>query len=91
MKKIWKEINRIVYLKWYVGISTVMAVLFSWTEQFNWWESAVYGLIFFTLITSLAFVNNIQEEKRVKFLDDRHKDDPEWKKYKELKKKFNNS
>ena len=90
MKKIWKEINRRVYLKWYAGISIVIAILISFNDSYNWWGSVIFGLIFFILFTALAYVNHVQDEKQVKYNDNRFGDDPDWKKYKELKKKFSN-
>ena len=90
MKKIWKEINRRVYVYWYMGLSTLLAIGVSFDDNFNWWEAAIFGLIFFTLFTGLAYMNHVQEEKQAKYNDERFADDVDWKKYKDLKKKFNN-
>ena len=90
MKKIWKKINSRVYVWWYVGISTLLAIGVSFDDSFNWWDAIIFGIIFFILITSLGYMNNVQEEKYAKILDDKHKDDPDWAKYKILKRKFNN-
>lgn len=90
MKKIWKEINKRVNIKWYAGISIVLSILVSFDDGFNWWESAIFGLIFFILFTALAYVNHVQDEKEAKYNDNKFADDPDWKKYKHLKKKFNN-
>ena len=91
MKKIWNKINRRVNLKWYIGISTVVAIFVSLTDNYNWWEAAIFGFIFFILISCLAYVQHVQDEKHAKYIEDRYSDDPEWTKYKQLKKKFKNS
>lgn len=91
MKKIWKKINRRVNIKWYAGISIILSIILSSTKDYNWWESAIFGLIFFILFVGIAYVNHVQEEKQVKYNENRFGSDPEWKKYKELKKKFRNS
>ena len=90
MKKIWKEINRRVYVGWFAGISILMGIGVSWGDNFSWWEAAIFGLIFFILFTGLAYVNHVQDEKQAKYNDNRYGDDPDWKKYKKLKKKFRN-
>jgi hypothetical protein len=90
MKKIWKEINRRVNIKWYAGISIVLSILVSFSDSFNWWEGAIFGLIFFILFTVLAYVNHVLDEKQAKYNDNMFADDSDWKKYKHLKKKFNN-
>jgi hypothetical protein len=90
MKKIWNEINRRVHLKWYAGISIILSMMVSRSDNFNWWESAIFGLIFFILFSGFAYLTNYQEEKQGKYNDYLFSDDPDWRKYKELKKKFRN-
>jgi hypothetical protein len=90
MKKIWNEINRRVHLKWYAGISIILSMILSRAENYNWWEAAIFGLIFFIIFSGLAYVNHVQEEKQVKYNENRFGEDPEWAEYKKLKKKFRN-
>ena len=90
MKKIWKEIkNRVPF----VGISIASILIFcliyfvddSHDLGFSLWASSTV----FVLLGAVKYFESVGDEKNKKWLDERYADDPDWAKYKELKKKFN--
>jgi len=68
-----------------LGICGSMGVVVTLTHNIYW------GILT-TIILLLVFVFKMHEnENRVKFIEKKYGDDPDWKKYKELKRKFNNA
>ena len=59
-------------------------------EMGYFWASVVY-FGFMTFLVWKAHLDVFEMKRRKEFFENKYGADPEWEKYKELKKKFNNS
>ena len=75
-----------------IGISVVSTLIFGlllFVGDYGLLTTIFYSLIVFFLLVGLKYSESIIEEKHRKKIEEKYDDDPDWSKYKELKKKFN--
>lgn len=83
-----KDFKIRVNYKAYAIISIILGFMFHLVEDYSLISTVIFSSIFFLLIAGLSWTKSYEIENDKKREEERFGDDPDWEKFKELKKKF---